>query len=88
MANIQEATLRAEKYDRKLKASDDRFQRAVILVHHDGSVMLYQSAFLMRYEDDWIICFTEHHGYHVYETADLKQAHELEFRNEGIETLI
>ena len=71
MATLTEATLRAEKYDHKLKANDTRFSRTVFLCHHDGSTLFFRSAFIMVYEKNWIICFTEHHGYHVYDVDDL-----------------
>jgi UDP-N-acetyl-D-mannosaminuronate dehydrogenase len=81
---IVDVILLAEKYDQKLKANDPRFQKAVVLTHMDGSVMFYRSAFLMRHDPDWIICFTEHHQYKVYETSELKEYCEVEFKKGAV----
>ena len=40
------------------------------IVHRDGSILHFNSAFLMR-AGDCIICFTEHHKHHVFEKIDL-----------------
>lgn len=58
-------------YDKQLLASDPRFQRRATLIHDDGSVLHFDSAFLLRVDVDWIAVFTEHHGYTVYHDSDL-----------------
>jgi hypothetical protein len=88
----------AEDYDAKLPASDPRFQREVTLIHEDGSVVHYNSAFLMKMADShvsllttensfWIICFTEHHGLHIDHSDDLLLYWESERRHQTIEEL-
>jgi len=72
----------AESYDKKLLANDPRFRREVSIIHEDGSINHYDSAFLMKIADNhisqlttkesyWIICFTEHHGLHIEHSDDL-----------------
>lgn len=72
----------AEAYDKKLRANDPRFRRQVHIIHEDGSVTNYDSAFLMKIADKhvtmqtsdysyWIVCFTEHHGLHINHSDDL-----------------
>jgi len=61
----------AKKLDKNLKANDDRLQRAVYIAHHDGSTFLFNNAFSIKQDDDWIIILTEHHGYHIYHVEDL-----------------
>lgn len=68
---LQKIKEKAEAYDKALLATDTRFQRSVRLLHEDGSVMLWNHAFLMSIENEWIVCFTEHHGFHVYHETDL-----------------
>lgn len=64
--------------------SDKRFQDSVVIIHEEGTVLNYKSAFLMRYYDsehgnwgacespgEWLFVFTEHHGVLVYPLTDL-----------------
>lgn len=78
---------KAEEYDKQLLATDPRFRRNVILEHEDGSYMHYDSAFLMRVESEWIACFTEHHGVHIYHASDLFAYSEYERRYVALEEL-
>lgn len=71
---------RAEEYDKQLLATDPRFRRSVTLSHEDGSHFYFEEAFLMRVEWEWIVCFTGHHGVHVYHSDDLSAFHEMEVR--------
>jgi len=68
---LQKIQKKAEAYDSTLLATDPRFRRVVILEHEDGSYLQFDSAFLMRVDREWIVCFTEHHGFHVYHADDL-----------------
>lgn len=68
---LREVQKKAEAYDATLLATDPRFRRVVILEHEDGSYLQYDRAFLMMHEKQWLVCFTEHHGFHVYHTDDL-----------------
>lgn len=74
----------AQEIDKTLRADDPRLSGAVVLHHEDGAALFYDSAFLMRYYDaehgnwgacttpgEWIMVFTEHHGFHVYPVDDL-----------------
>jgi hypothetical protein len=69
--SLQKIRERAEEYDKTLLATDPRFRRIVILEHEDGSYLQFDKAFLMRVGKEWIACFTEHHGVHVYHAEDL-----------------
>ena len=66
----------ARGIDSRLKATDERFERVVRVLGEDGSVFLYDSAFALRLDSDWIGVFTEHYGFHVFHEDDhpLQQA--------------
>jgi hypothetical protein len=68
--NIREAEALANKYDKTLLATDPRFRRSVVIDHDDGSHFQWDSAFLMR-KENWILVFTEHHRFHVYDADDV-----------------
>lgn len=72
----------AEKLELEVARGD--LYGSVLLQHEDGTVLFYNYAFLMRYYDpehgnwgacstpgQWILVFTEHHGFHVYPVDDL-----------------
>jgi hypothetical protein len=77
----------AEAYDHQLLATDPRFRRSVTLMHEDGSFLHFDSAFLLRIRSEWIVCFTEHHGLHIYHADDLMRYWESEQRRTPIEEL-
>lgn len=66
---------KALDYNSKIKSTDGRFTHYVYIGHIDGTTLMFDSAFLMSLLDNnemkWIICFTEHHGFHVYPDEDL-----------------
>jgi hypothetical protein len=62
---LEEVYKRTGEYDDTLRTDDPRFERSVLLVHGDGSILIVNQAFLMRYED-WIIVFSQHHSFHAY----------------------
>jgi len=66
------ARAKADALDKKLLATDKRLSGSVLLVHQDGSVVLFNSAFALRFASVWIIVLTEHHGAHVYHSGDLR----------------
>ncbi len=78
---------KAEEYDKNLLATDPRFRRCVSMEHEDGSHLHFDSAFLMRVENEWIVCFTEHHGVLVYHVDDLCGYSEYERRYVALEEL-
>lgn len=73
---LQEAYVRAEALDAKLRADDARLEGAVQVRHADGTVLFFDHAFaeahprdkadLKDREEAWWFIFTEHHGVHVY----------------------
>lgn len=79
---------KSEAYDKALRADDPRFNRSVLVIHIDGSVIFYKSAFLMRAGDGWIVTFTEHHGIHFNHEDELMRHYELVQSHEPIEELI
>ena len=60
----------ARGIDSRLKATDERFERVVRVLGEDGSVFLYDSAFAVRLDADWIGVFAEHYGFHVFHKDD------------------
>lgn len=77
----------AQAYDHQLRADDPRFRRDVTLIHEDGSYIHFDSAFLLRVRDSWIVAFTEHHGLHIYNDDDLLSYWESERRREPIQSM-
>jgi hypothetical protein len=69
---------KVDAYDKTLLATDPRFGRKVTLIHEDGSVLHFDSAFMMRVDKIWIAVFTEHHGTHVYHVEDLTSYEQLQ----------
>jgi hypothetical protein len=69
-ASYKDAKSRAAALDANLRADDPRLRHAVHLQHHDGTVLFYNSAFVVRWQG-WLIVLTEHHGPHVYHPEDL-----------------
>jgi len=68
--DMKEAYAVAEKYDKKLKATDPRF-RGIVIVHslNDFSSFTFSEAFAMSYKEFYIV-FTEHYGFHLYHEDD------------------
>jgi hypothetical protein len=57
---------------------------SVHIIHEEGTNLFFRYSYFIRYHDDqhgdwgdcenpgdWIIIFTEHHGFHVYPVDDL-----------------
>lgn len=65
----------ARKYDKKLLATDPRFSCSVHIVDEDGTVLMFEYAFALKWEDEdmheWLLVFTEHHEFNVYPTNGL-----------------
>jgi hypothetical protein len=77
----------AEEYNKTLWASDPRFNRSVTLLHRDGSIEHYDSAFLLQ-RDGYVVCFTEHHGHHIDHVDELLHYFQSERKRLPIEELI
>lgn len=77
MISYQELDSKVKEYDRNLLALDTRFGKDVTIIHTDGSYFHFHSAFLMK-KDDFIICFTEHFGPHIYHKDDLVRYYQSE----------
>lgn len=84
--NVDQVREIAKKYDESLQATDERFNRNVVLLHHDGTYMRIMRAFLMMHEI-WLVVFTEHHGFFVYHTDDLRLYNQHEQRVREIEAI-
>jgi len=79
---FQEAYERAKALNVLLRADDPRLRGAVKIIHVDGSILFYEFAFAERRPYDglnptgpragWWFIFTEHHGFHVYATDEVK----------------
>jgi hypothetical protein len=76
MTPHEQARARADDLDKNLLATDERLSGAVILCHQDGSILLFDRAFVVTLRvtanDTFAIIVTEHHGAHVYDMGDLK----------------
>jgi len=64
------AMTEAKKRDEKLRADDPRLRGYTVLQHEDGSHFCWDSAFAVRWRG-YLMVFTEHHGYHVYDNNDV-----------------
>jgi hypothetical protein len=53
-----------------LNATDPRFRRSVRIVMDDGSSIFHENAFVLKW-GDWILMFTEHHGFETFFGEDL-----------------
>jgi hypothetical protein len=67
--SLAAARLRATAIDKNLRADDQRLSRTVLVVHEEGTVLLFRYAFVAK-DDNWYYIFTEHHGTHVYHQSD------------------
>lgn len=78
---------RALDYDKALLATHPGFNHAVVIRHEDGSYFFLNNAFLKLYngpdKKPWLLCFTEHHGVHVWHTEDLVDYAELKVGDES-----
>lgn len=66
----KDAEVFAREYDKKLKATDFHSKNCVYILHEEGTQLFYKSAFLKTWKD-YVLVFTEHHGFHVYHKTDL-----------------
>ncbi len=66
----QGAVTWAGTYAYKLLATDPRYNGNVLIVHRDGSVFFLNSSFAIR-RPGYLVVFTEHHGYRVFDEEDL-----------------
>jgi hypothetical protein len=51
-------------------ATDFNCDNLVEIIHEEGTILHYKSAFTKEWKD-WIFVLTEHHGTHVYHKSDL-----------------
>lgn len=84
--NIQAIRKAVQAYDDALQATDPRFRREAIIIHEDGSYLHFSNAFLMKHRE-YLLCFTEHHGTHIYHMEDLARYWEVESRFSDVEEL-
>lgn len=70
MTPYKEACQVAKEADKKLTAYDFRPTDLVLVVHEEGTQLMYRSAFLKEWKD-YVFIFTEHHGTLVYHKTDL-----------------
>jgi len=83
---LKQIKAKVEVYDKALLATDPRFRRSVVIIHEDGTILNFQNAFLMK-TDDWIVCFTEHFGFHIFHYSDLDSYSEFERRYQALEEI-
>jgi len=68
MTSYKEACIVAN--DSKLSAYDFRPDELVVVIHEEGTQLIYRSAFLKEWKD-YVFIFTEHHDTLVYHKTDL-----------------
>ena len=68
--SYREAEQVAKEADKKLSAYDFHVDSLVHIIHEEGTILAYRSAFTKEWKD-YIFVFTEHHGTHVYHKSDL-----------------
>jgi len=68
--NYKEAVAKAEGIDKKLR-SNSNFKNVVYMEHNDKTKMELWFADNIVEEDEWVMIFTEHHGFFVYHQEDL-----------------
>lgn len=64
----------AKEYDKTLLATDPRFGQAVAVIHSEGTVAFYVSAFVVEKQIDefrWYIVFAEHHPLRIFDADDV-----------------
>lgn len=71
LTSYKEAQTVAKETDKKLTAYDFNPYSMVEIIHEEGTILHYKSAFTKEWKD-WVFVFTEHHGTHVYHISDLK----------------
>lgn len=84
----------AEGIDKTLRSDDKRMQHSVVILHEEGTTLFFRNAFIMQYHDpqhgdwgasehpgEWIMVFTEHHGFYVYPIDDLNWFQEFQTVN-------
>ena len=59
----------ARRIDNDLQCGRD-FNGTTTIKHNDGSVLIFEFAKLDEV-DDFIVVYTEHHGFHVYDKEDV-----------------
>jgi hypothetical protein len=79
------AKVLVEQIDAKLRSTDKRLGGSVLVIHQDGSLMLWDRAFVLLWKG-FALILTEHHGPHVYLMEDLRHLRALGPRL-GIKTL-
>ena len=70
MNNYKEAEQIARDADKKLLASEFHPWNMVLVIHEEGTILTFRSAFLKEWKD-YVLIFTEHHGTHIYHKGDL-----------------
>lgn len=68
--NYREAEQVAKEADKKLTAYNFNPYHMVEIIHEEGTILHYKSAFTKEWKD-YIFVFTEHHGTHIYHKSDL-----------------
>lgn len=65
-----EAKGRATLIQCRLRANDKRLGGSVLVWHRDGSIFLFDHAFVVTYGDFFLV-LTEHHSTQVYDKSDV-----------------
>jgi hypothetical protein len=61
----------AADYNHNLLATDVIFTRSAEVTHADDSYFRWRHSSIMT-KENWVIVFTEHFGFHLFERSDLQ----------------
>ena len=89
--NLDIVRARVEEINKKLLADDKGFNKAVSLVHGDGSTFFVNYAYLHKEvedDDEYICIISEHHRPLVYALEELAQYYEFETSTNGYNTYV
>ena len=94
MSPVEQLKQWAKEYDNNLRSTDPRFQRVVLIHHVDGTILRFMWAFAVWYpmpepiDREFLVVFTEHHGWHWYDPEDLDNWCQFELEPKQGETFL
>jgi hypothetical protein len=68
--NYSDALKAAQEHEKTLSSYAFSGYEIVVIIHEEGSVLVFRSAFALEY-GAYLLIFTEHHNYHVYHKNEL-----------------
>lgn len=75
----KEASQKASEIDKSLTLKN--FHDRIYIEHCDGSKMEFNYAMYKKLSKEFMVVFTEHHGYFVFHVEDVKKIEKIERTN-------